>query len=229
MTLTRLKAFSLLVFAGLGCSVASWAGGDAPAADGLMWVKSRHLDEFHLRPNVDLAGYRGVLIDPVQVSLHGDWLKDMNYRRATTRRIGEDEARRVSDEAASSLQTIVAEVFRAKGYEIAAAPGAGVLRLSPSISRLYVNALDAMTSGTTKVFTREAGEATLILEARDSNSGTLLARVVHRDRASGLGGFSRASDVFTRFWFDALFRRWARNCADEFVATGNRSSVSRLQ
>lgn len=228
MNPTTRKLLSLVVFFGLGYAAASYAG-DAPSADGLTRVQSSRLDEFQVRPNVDLAKYRKVIVDPVQVSVHEEWLKDVNYRRATTRRIGEDEVRRVSDEAAASLRTSVVGAYRAKGYEVAAAPGSGVLRLSPRIYRLYVNALDAMASGTTKVITREAGEATLILEARDSVTGTLLARVVHRDRASGTGGFSRASDVFTRFWFDALFRRWAADCASEFQAALNRPSLARLQ
>ena len=218
MIRTTLKTLAVLVLAGLVHGAVSGAA-DAPAAAGLLRVPSHHLDEFQLRPDAGLARYRGVLIDPALVSMHEEWLKDMNYRRASARRIGADEAKRISDDAATSLRTALAGAFRARGFEIAAAPGPGVLRLSPRIAPLYVNAPEALASGTTKLFIREAGEATLILEARDSSSGVLLARVVHRDRASTTGGFSRASDVSNRFWFDVLFSRWAANCASEFVAT----------
>lgn len=218
MIRTTLNCLALLVLAGLFPVAASGAV-DSPEATGLLRVPSHQLDEFQLRPGAGLAGYRSVLIDPAQVSMHEEWLKDMNYGRAGARRIGTDEAKRISDEAATSLRTAVAGAFRARGFEIAAAPGPGVLRLSPRISPLYVNAPEALASGTTKLFVREAGEATLILEARDSSSGVLLARVVHRDRASTTGGFSRASDVANRFWFDGLFSRWAANCASEFAAT----------
>ena len=123
------------------------------------------------------------------------------------------------------MQSAVAEAFKARGYEIAAAPGPGVLRLSPTITELYVNAAENLaTGGTTKSFTKDAGEATLILEARDSVSGTLLGRVVdHRtardSKGTQIGDVRRTTSVSNNFWFDATFRRWATTCAKAFEAS----------
>ena len=121
------------------------------------------------------------------------------------------------------MQSAVAEAFRARGYEVAAAPGPGVLRLSPSVTDLYVNAAENVaTGGTTKSFTKDAGEAKLVLEARDSVSGTLLGRVVdHRTAREGTKGTQlsdvrRTTTVSNNFWFDTAFRRWAATCVKEF-------------
>lgn len=226
MKLTTLAALSIGALAALPHSEAPWAG-QTQGIDGLIQIRSRYLDELYLRPGADLRSYRAVVIEPVQITMHEDWLNDMNDGRGASRRVGPEDARRVSEEAAASLQGIVTEAYRAKGYEVAGTPGPRVLRLSPKVSQLYVNALDARAPGTARTYTREAGEATLILEARDSVTGKLLARVAHRERPASTGGFSRSSDVSTRFWFDAFFSRWAANCAGEFVAARNPPPASR--
>jgi uncharacterized protein DUF3313 len=190
----------------------------AATQEGLVAARSKNLDELHLRPNADLAGYRKVLIDPVQVEFAKDWLAHMNaYNRSPSRWITPDEARRIAEESAASLQTAVTEAFKARGYEIVATPGPGVLRLSPSATELFVNAPDGLSPWRTRTFTREAGDAKLLLEARDAETGTLLARVFHRGIAREVGRLNLANEVSNRFWFDALFSRWAANCADEFA------------
>lgn len=225
MLRTTLKALAVVALAGL-VQMPTFGAGDAPDVTGLRQVPSRYLDELLLRPDAGIANYRAVLVEPAQVRMHEAWLKDMNYhRRASARRIGEDVARGFTEDAATSVRTAIANAFRERGYEIAQEPGPGVLRLSPRISDLYVNAPEALATGTTKVFTREAGEATLMLEARDSQSGRLLARIVHHDEAGATRGFSRTSDVTNRFWLDGLFDRWASHCASEFAAA--RSVASR--
>ena len=49
---------------------------------------------------------------------------------------------------------------------------------SPGVANLYINAPDTMSAGRSRTYTTEAGEATLVLEARDSTSGALLGRVL---------------------------------------------------
>jgi hypothetical protein len=185
-------------------------------------VRSWNLDELYLRPNADLASYRKVVIDPVQVAFRSDWNKDFVDPHASIRRLTQDDVRRIAEETASTLQSAVAEAFKARGYEVAAAPGPGVLRLSPSVTDLYVNAAENLaTGGTTKSFTKDAGEATLVLEARDSVSGTLLGRVVdrrtaHETKGTQISDVRRTTTVSNTFWFDTMFRRWAATCAKEF-------------
>ena len=191
--------------------------------EGLVAVQSRQLDELYLRPNADLAAYRKVLIDPVRAEVSSDWQKNLNYSRNVSRWVGPDDVKRATADAASSLESVIAQTYKARGYEIAAAPEPGVLRITASIADLYVYAPDRYSPWTVKTFTRDAGQATLLLEARDAVTGTLLARVMHRGIAREVTRVNTASDVTNRFWFDALFRRWTADCIAEFEAGRNRS------
>ena len=220
----NLRALFVLSMVGLWAAVAAPSQAATPATyEGLVSVRSWNLDELYLRPNADLRSYRKVVIDPVQVVFRADWNRDFVDPHAKTRRLLQEDVRRIADETASTMQSAVVEEFKARGYEIAAAPGPGVLRLSPTVTDLYVNAAENLASGTTKSFTKDAGEATLVLEARDSVSGTLLGRVVDRrtikeSKGTQLSDVRRTSSVTNNFWFETEFRRWAAACIKEFQA-----------
>jgi hypothetical protein len=185
----------------------------AGTAEGLVAVKSRALDEVAVRPGVDLSTYRSVIVEPARAALRKDWLKDLNTTRGPTRWLTREDAQRITDEAALRLSAMTAMVFQERGYEIATAPAAGVLRLSPAITDLDVNAPDEPMPGIVKYFVRDAGQATIALDVRDAASGALLARVVDRGTASEIRQINRATNVTNEFWFDALFRQWATACA----------------
>jgi hypothetical protein len=221
----KTQALFVLSIAVVGAAFAVPSQAATPAtSDGLVAVQSRNLDELYLRPNADLASYRKIVIDPVQVTFHKDWNKVFVDLHGVTRQLRQDDVQRIAEDTASTMQSAVAEAFKARGYEIAAAPGPGVLRLSPSVVDLYVSAAGDLSPGTTKSFTKDAGEATLILEARDAVSGAVLGRAVdHRTaretKGTQLGDLRRTTSVSNIFWFDEAFRRWAAACATEFEAS----------
>jgi uncharacterized protein DUF3313 len=188
-------------------------------ADGLVPVSSSQLDELYLAPGTSVSGYRKVMIDPASVAFHPYWLKH-SYNRdiEVVAPVREDEINRIAHDAASSAYNGLVEAFRARGYEIVTAPGPGVLRLSPAVSDLYVNAPTRSTPYRTKSYTREPGDAVFRLEARDSVTGAVLGRVAHHGRATQVSRLSRADDVSNLFWLDTVLRRWAVNCANEFQA-----------
>lgn len=198
---------------------------DAATSDGLVAVRSWNLDELYLRPNADLSGYRSVVIDPVQVSFRPDWNRDFVDPHARLRRLTDADVRKVTDDTAIGLQNALTEAFRARGFAIATAPGPGVLRLSPTLTNVYVNAVeDLYTGGTTKSFTKDAGEATLLLDVRDGANGTLLGRVVDRRTSQQTKGTQpsdliRSPRVASAFWMEDLFRKWSGLCVQELGVT----------
>ena len=196
-----------------GVAMAQANAEPAVTVDGLVAVKSRSLDEVALRPGVDLSTYRSVIVEPARAALRKDWLKDLNTTRGPTRWLTREDAQQITDEAALRLSAMTSMVFQERGYEIAAAPAAGVLRLSLVITDLDVNAPDEPMPGIVKYFVRDAGQATIALDVRDASSGALLARVVDRGTASEIRQINRATNVTNEFWFDALFRQWATACA----------------
>lgn len=223
MSLRTVLSFSALIF--LAAFAAPSRGADAATGDGLVPVQSWNLDEFYLRPNADLSAYRSVMIDPVTVSFRADWNKDFVDPHASVRRLSQDDVRRISDDTAEGLRNALADTFAGKGYAVVSAPGPGVLRLTPVLSNVYVNAVeDLYTGGTTKSFTKDAGEATLRLEVHDAATAALLARIVDRRTAQQTkgtqrGDLIRSPSVVSNFWFEDLFRKWSAVCVREFEGT----------
>jgi hypothetical protein len=194
------------------------AEGAAPD-DGLVAVVTRNLEEFYVRPKADLASYRRILVDPPRAELQRGWLKSMNATRDVTRWLVADDAKRITDVAEGAMRGAITRAFAERGYETVTEPGPGVLRLSPSVTDLYVNSPDVPAPGIQiGIVHKEAGSATLRLDARDSVTGTLVGQVIDRDTAQEVGRFDRATTVSNLFWFEAMMSQWAANCAKEFEA-----------
>jgi hypothetical protein len=209
----------ILILAAAGAALAAVPQNAGP--DGLVQVKSRTLDEVYVRSNADLSSYRKVMIDPGKAELRKNWLKDTNSQRSPARWLTPSDAQEITDQAAKSFAPAIADVFKREGYEIVTTPGPGVLRLSPSVTDLYVNAPYYPTPGIQKTNVRDAGEAMLSLDVRDSVSGALQARIIDRSTAQEMrapataGGqliANPANDVTNQFWFDALYRQFATYC-----------------
>jgi hypothetical protein len=188
-----------------------------PAGDGLVAVASRNLDEVYVRPGANFEAYRKVLVDPARVEFRKGWLRSINATRGPSRWLVPEDAANITETAATSLTDVVAASFTSRGYEIATAPGPGVLRVSANVTDLVVNAPDVASAYVQALYNITAGEATLTLEVRDADSGILLGRVVDRGTAHELSSrINRAFGVTNVFWFDALFRQWTANSIKEF-------------
>jgi len=222
MRLNALLVLAALTIVATVLPITSPAADQGPP-DGLVPVRSFYLDQLYVRPDSDLAGYRKVVIDPVQIAFRSDWNQSEQDYKGKTRRLLAHDVEAIAEDMTATLQRSVEEAFKARGFEIVAAAGPGVLRLTASAEDLYVNAPDETPPGQTRYLTKDAGEATLILQARDSSSGQLLARVVdHRISRESAGvqprDLRRTTNVASNFWFDETFRRWATDCAKAFEA-----------
>jgi len=210
----RLSRLCIVAVLGILGMLALPAGAaSAPRNDGLVQFNSRTLDEVYVRPDTNFQGYRKVIIEPGVVTLRTGWLKSINSTRGPSRWLVPQDARNIEEEAAASLSKTVAETFRSRGYEIVTAPGAGVLRVTPRVTDLMVNAPEVQSSSIQALYSVDAGEATLTMEIRDAATGALLGHVVDRSTAHELSPrINRTFKVTNAFWFDALFARWTTNC-----------------
>jgi hypothetical protein len=184
----------------------------SPELDGLVEVKPKRMDEAWLLPGADFRPYSAVLIDMPDVAFDKDWMRNMNETRSLSHRVSQEDAAKIAAATRAGLVEVFQEEFRKAGYSIATAPGAGVLRLSPAIIRLYINAPDIMAPGRSQTYTIDAGEATLVLKARDSVSGALLGMAVDRREARGTGFVTWTNSVTNRSDFRRLFQQWAMTC-----------------
>jgi hypothetical protein len=177
--------------------------------DGLVQVKGKSFDAAYLAPGADFRPYTKVMVDPTEVAFHKDWMKNMNDRRDISRMVDDKQAQEILQAARSNFDDIFNEQFTKAGYTVVKTPGPDVLRVRTAVINLYLNAPDVMAAGRSKSFTANAGEATLVLEVRDSMSGALLGRVLDRRETRDSVGMQQSTSVTNLSDFRALFKSWA--------------------
>jgi hypothetical protein len=155
---------------------------DPPAAapgaangEGLVEVRVRGLQQYLVQPDADLARYRAIMLDPVEVSFDRRW-----EPRPAGRELTVEEKTKLRADVARVVQKEFISELSGGGYRIVTEPGDDVLRVRAEIRNLYLNAPDVQRSSRTQTFTRSAGELTLVAELRDSASGALIARALDR-------------------------------------------------
>ena len=191
------------------------------------WI-TQTFDEAYVKPEANLASYRKVMLDQPQVVFRQNWLKDINNTRDVSRWLKPADQQQYVDDMSAGMGQTFAEVFRSRGYEVVTAPGPGVLRVTPSVTDLWLNAPDIQSSNLTRTFNRETADATLVVDARDAVSGTVLAHFVDRRTVREVVGrrVIYISDVGNLFWMEAASRTLATNTIKEFEAAPDRVRTS---
>jgi hypothetical protein len=192
--------------------------------DGLVEVNARRFDNAFLLPGADFRPFTKVMLDEPEVAFRQNWLRDVNRgSRGATGRVTERDAQRILDSVGAGKIDLFTTAFNNAGFEVVTRPGPDVLRIRTAIVNLVVNAPDTMSAGRSATFTPNAGEATLILEARDSQTNALLARVIDRRETRRIA--SRASRVTNSADFRALAADWARIAASRLTTLRDISPV----
>jgi hypothetical protein len=211
--------FASLTLAAALAAAAQVGNAAASLESDFVRVPSRTLDAFLWRPGSDVATYRQVILDAPRVEFTKDWLRRMNEGRGPGRRLAPADAARLENEMELSLIDALKQALIENGHEIVTSNGPGTLRLSPSIVDLDINSPFVPTSGIeVGIVHRNVGAATMRLEVRDAPTGTLLARIVDREVAHTIGRYERATSVSNLFWFEGMFRKWARESVDAIRA-----------
>jgi len=200
-----------------GLAALMWLGttlavaADAPDSwEGLIQIKPKRLDAAYLLPGADFRKYTKLMVDPVEVAFKKDWAEDYNRDAATlSQRLSQEDIERIANAAREEFTKVFSEAYHEAGLEIVTSPGADVLRVRPGIMDLYVTAPDNMSSGRSRTYTQESGQALLFVELRDSTSGTLLGRGLDRRATRNTGRVQISNSVTNLSDFRALFKQWA--------------------
>jgi hypothetical protein len=173
-------------------------------AQGLERTSSSRVDEFYLRPGATFTAYRRVLLGPVDVSFNKLWERQH-------RAVDAKESSRLRNELqAMARDEFARQLQRKDGFEIVQAPGADVLEVRASIVNLDIRAPDVQDSAVRRNYVLSAGEATLLAELRDSQTGTLLARIVDRREMREYPTFQLATSVSNSGDARDLVGLWSR-------------------
>lgn len=204
IALTRLAALALFV---AGAAVAA----GAPASwDGLVEVKPKRMDAAFLLPGADFRPYTKLMVDPTQVAFSKDWMKSINDQtRDLSRKVTDEDAARILESARANFDDVFREAFTKAGYEVVSTPGPDVMRVATGVLNLYLNAPDTMSAGRSRTYTTNAGEATLVIEVRDSMTGALLGRAIDQRETRTSARLQMATSVSNTSDFRMLFRTWA--------------------
>lgn len=197
----------MLGSAAMAAPVTSW--------DGLTEVNSRRMDSAFLLPGADFRPYTKVMLDEPEVAFRHNWLRDVN-RRSSVGRVTQADADRILATTATNTTDIFTEEFKRAGFDVVNRPGPNVLRVRIGIIDLFVNAPDVRSAGRSRTFTTNAGEATLVMETRDSQTNALLGRVLDRRETRGIPG--QTNRVTNTSEFRTLARDWARISTGKLTA-----------
>lgn len=178
--------------------------------DGLVRIDHARFTNAWVDPDVDFSQYNKIMV--------GDAVFEFRAVKKTSssiaRRSNESEFW-MSDKNKESLIEIVSKAFRqelqrSENFTAAAAAGPDVLVIVGGLHDIVSRVPPDMV-GRGDFYLSSVGEATLILEARDSLSGETIYRAIDRRSAEPVGGsFTAANSVTTRSDVRRLAQRWAR-------------------
>jgi len=175
--------------------------------DGLSPVKDTVVDKLWVRPDFDLRGYTKLLINPVGIQ----YRPVKSVSRVSRSRSTEFP---VTDSQKARLIKIIGEEFdktlsQLKRYEIVDEPGPDVLVLKGAIVDV-VSRVPPDRPGRQEYYLSSIGEATLVIELLDSQSGAPLVRVVDRRAANQNGYTQRSSGPMNAAQIRQVAGYWAR-------------------
>jgi hypothetical protein len=178
--------------------------------DNLVKVDSKRFAGVYVLPGADFRVYNKVMFDPTQVAFDKNWKRDYNNTSMSmSMRITDADIRKAADRAGSAFGEVLAKAFGDAGYQVVTAPGADVLRVSTAVINLKVTAPDLMTAGRTRSYADYAGQATVVLEARDSMTGAILGRAVDAKAAGDTSPMLMRNRSTNARDFKRLFQNWA--------------------
>ncbi len=158
--------------------------------EGLVRVKGSQADLVYVLPGADLSTYTAVMLDEPEVAFVKNWRWDYNDKVSFENQISSSDMVTMINTGKSLLKESFTKQLGEGGYTVVTAPGPKVLRVKASLMDLDAYAPDPnlRQSGRNRTYTQGAGEATMVVELRDSVTGQLLAQAY--DRKSGKEGFA---------------------------------------
>jgi len=217
----RFCPWILLVFAASACANAPGGidyakGKGAITPDGLHRVLWEPFGVTFVKPGADLARYDKVLVQAVTIS----------YKRPPRSTSLEDSSITpnfaLSDSAVSSMKKYFHDVFvealgESKDFKVTDSTGPDVLLISGHIENLEITAPpQSDEDGRETDYTQSSGQMTLVLDARDSESGEPLVRVGQTEAIQFAdGGFYESDPITNSGAVQQMFRTWASDLVRE--------------
>ncbi|NCF74021.1 MAG: DUF3313 family protein [Gammaproteobacteria bacterium] len=208
---TLLSTVLILMLAGCAQAPSIQQGPDAEVTfDGLVRIDHSQFSNAWIDPDVDLTQYNKILAGGAEFEFRAV----KNSTSASTARRNSESEFWISDKNKESLKEIVTTAFReelqkSEKFTMADGPGPDVLIIVGGLHDI-VSRVPPDMIGRGETYLSSVGEATLILEARDSLSGETIYRAIDRRSAERAGGQMVVSNTVTSTSeVRRLAKRWA--------------------
>ena len=183
--------------------------------DGLAKVKNSKVRGAWMRPDFSLAGY-------TKIMLIGAGIEYRPVKRVPRSAASTASQFPLSDEQQQRLRSVVSEAFKtelaqSQKFQIVDQPGPDTLAIWGGLVDVVSN-VPPDSIGRSNIYLSSVGEATLVVEIRDSESNAVLVRIIDRKAAQNDGIAQRSTSVSNWSEVQQLARAWAtqlRNGLDE--------------
>ena len=204
-TVARWTTFggALLVGASLAAAPRSKDGIASVTTEGLNRVDDTPLAAAWVKPGIDLRSYDKIMLQRLGISFRE--VEDRGLRRDATDFALSDEQKQKVEE--TIWEALADEISKSERFEITDHAGPGVLIATGALVDV-VSHVPPERIGRGATFVRSLGEATLVVELRDSVTGELFARAVDRRAAEPVFP-TRTNALNNRAEVRRAARRWA--------------------
>lgn len=212
-TRSRLTACCFMAYLLLHCSQQSWAQSERPVEishDGLSSIQLNDVDAAWARTDIDLHRYNKIILEEagIQYRLAGNTAGTQQERKVADELI-------LSKEQKQQLKAVVSNAFnqelqRSKKFTLVSEPGPNTLLIRGGLLDVVAKKPAATRDSGTLVYVSEIGEASLVLEIFDSQSGTILARAIDHGVAGRPNAVSLGNTLTTWIEVEKVAKQWAR-------------------
>ena len=180
--------------------------------DGLTRVDNTVMSMVWVRAGAELDGYNKIMLQGAGLEFRDVGNAPVSGATSTMRR-GSDSEFRISESDQERLRETVGEAFRnaltgSDRFDIVDEPGPGVLLVRGALLDVVSN-VPPEPVGRSRIFLDRVGEATLVIEIRDSQTKQIYVRAIDRRAAERPGQAVEANTVSTWAEVRRLANRWA--------------------
>jgi len=176
--------------------------------DGLQPVAGTGMQRAWVRPDVSVAGYDRIL--PVAPRVEYRTVRHGSSRGAGAVALDDKQKARLLELIRAEF---IDELGKSQYFRLTDEPGPEVLQLETALLDI-VSYVGEAPAGRSREWVASLGEATLVLQLRDSQSGETLVRTADRRAFEDASGGSRNTPVSNTAQVRRVARRWARILRD---------------
>jgi hypothetical protein len=227
-TLTTLALIAVLCTACTSNPTIDTSSGAERSFDGLLPVKGARVDDAWAREDLDVSSYNKIMLQGA--GIHYRPVKKSSSYRASG---GSNGGFPISEDKKKEVQEVLREAFlkelqKSTRFAFVTKPGPDVLTIRGGLLDV-VSYVPPERIGRTDIYLSAVGEATLLLEMIDSESGAVLIRSVDRRAAESMGMAVESNSVSNRSEVRRLAQSWGRLLRDRLEYLADEFNVGKTQ